>query len=220
MTNFWKGPTWIHKECEGVGLATTKNQFLPSARILRDAEQYRRLYMNSSDSSIAIMIRLEHAILMCRRSSKNTIPKCIEKLSGVLEDLQAGTHGVPMIAADIGKYGSMPWTMAIPNQREASQAKDLIKSTMMNIFKSSSMSIENWEESFAKAAGGQKNGGYIAALQRTIASQAECLVLMGGGNFQEMALEDYLRYHKNRRKPCVHLICIDGALESILKRTH
>ncbi len=221
MLSLWRGPICIHKECEGVGLAT-KNQFLPSARILRDAEQYRRL---SSDSSIAFMIRLEHIILMSRRSSENTIPKCIEKLSGVLEDLQEGTHGVPMIAADIGKYGSRSWTWGIHNEQEVSQAKDLIKSMMMNIFKSSSMSFENWEESFVKAAGGQNTSGYIAALQRTIASQAECLVLMGGGNFQEMALVDYLRFQKNRRRePCVHLICVDGGkLESVLnsaKRTY
>ena len=34
-------------------------------------------------------------------------------------------------------------------------------------------------------AGGIKDSGYIAQLERT---QVECLVLVGGGNFQELAL--------------------------------
>ena len=46
------------------------------------------------------------------------------------------------------------------------------KSTMSELT-SHTLSFEEWEESYVKAAGGVTNSGYIAALQRTIASQAD-----------------------------------------------
>ena len=60
---------------------------------------------------------------------------------------------------------------------------------------------------FTNATKRIENSGYIAALQRTLASQAECLVLAGGGNFQELAMRDYMRNHPNKRNWCIHAVC-------------
>ena len=72
------------------------------------------------------------------------------------------------------------------------------------------MSFEVWEETFVTAADGVTTPGYIAALQRTLASQANCLVLMGGGHFQDLALQEYKRLHPVKKKACVHYVCVDN----------
>ena len=57
------------------------------------------------------------------------------------------------------------------------------------------------------------SGGYIAALQRAIASRADCLVLAGGGNFLKMALYQYLDNHPKRADQCVHFLCVPKGFE-------
>lgn len=81
------------------------------------------------------------------------------------------------------------------------------KLLIMDLY-SNKLTFEEWEESFNKATGGVKNNGYIAALQRTLASRAKCLVLVGGGSFQELALKDYLKNHPNKEDHCIHLLAL------------
>ena len=63
--------------------------------------------------------------------------------------------------------------------------------------------FDQWEQRFIDSLGGVTDRGYVAALQRVLASssKAACLVLMGGGRFQELSLESYL-YHT--REPATH----------------
>ena len=51
--------------------------------------------------------------------------------------------------------------------------------------------------------------GYVAAIQRTIASRADCLVLVGGGHFLKLALGDYLKFHPNHSSWCIHTVCME-----------
>ena len=53
--------------------------------------------------------------------------------------------------------------------------------------------------------GGMTDRGYVAALQRLLASRVDCMILLGGGDFQAFAVTDYLEYHKIGKK-CVHVI--------------
>lgn len=68
------------------------------------------------------------------------------------------------------------------------------------------VSMLDWERSFVLAAGGETNKGYIAALQRTVASRAENLILMGGGNFQSLAVQDYMIFHGPMK--CAYMVCM------------
>ena len=53
---------------------------------------------------------------------------------------------------------------------------------------------------------GSTDRGYIAAIQRVLASRADCLVLVGGGDFQSMAVYDFMNFHNSSK--CVHLVCV------------
>ncbi len=73
--------------------------------------------------------------------------------------------------------------------------------------------FSDWESSFTKAAEHANNPGYIASLQRTIASQADCLILMGGGDFQRLAMIDYLENHSKPTQLCLYLLCFSKSYE-------
>lgn len=214
----WKGPTSPQPDCKHMGRHSTKSQFHPSPRLLRDAN----MYMNSGGNTgynaggntgyNAVMIRLEHAVMLMEQFPGHfSIEDCLQKVIDIERKL-ADANKPPFIAADIGKYGSNSWEWAVSDKEKLAKGKDDTKQAMQTLLRNQ-ISFEKWEGTFVQATGGETDRGYIAALQRTIASRARCLVLMGGGNFQDLALQEYLRIHEDREKRCVHLVCIQNDKE-------
>jgi hypothetical protein len=76
-----------------------------------------------------------------------------------------------------------------------------------------SVSFRNWENTLFNVTGGIKDRSYIAALPRTVASRAVCLVLVGGGNFLRLALHNYLNDHTDPHSWCLHFVCLDGRFQ-------
>ena len=207
---FWHTDT---PNCEKIE-DSIKNQFRPSHRLLHDAKRYEHLYTRHN-LSIAIMIRLEHAVLLTQNNHKYNINTCLDNLVKTFEELKSSNTGIPIITADIGKYGSGSWNKIVKAESRMSslEAQTL---NMIRVLLNHQISLERWEKSFVEAAGGVTNRGYIAALQRVIASRADCLVLMGGGSFQDLALQDYIHFHKDRDKWCIRLICTHN--EALLRQ--
>ena len=218
----WYGPYFAHPECEGID-NDGNTQVHPSRRLLKDAKNYDDLYNNITASDdgvaakkIAIMIRLEHTLLFTQRNSKYSVKKCLQQLVQSSAKLLGKSDRIPILTADIGKYGTQSWSHSVKNKMELAtiekQTKDAIE-----LLLNKKMSLKRWEESFIKAAHGVTNEAYIGALQRTVASRADCLVLMGGGHFQSLALQDYVRLH-SRKKWCVKFICIDNTKQNRFNR--
>lgn len=210
---FRKFGPWFSQEngvkCLSVSDNYTNALYHPSARILRDVERYKELYLNPGNPE-AVMMRVEHVI------SKFSLRKCL----GILVSVTTNKSGqgrteahednnIPMVAVDFGKYGSNSWEWYVKDDDVKNQAMADSKEALRVILKNN-MSFEDWEETFTRVTGDKVNAGYIAALQRTLASRAECLVLMGGGDFQELVLRDYLEFHLDDKNRCVHLVCVDN----------
>ena len=74
MFSWWEGLYWFtHPKCEGID-NYGNTQIHPSPRLLKDAKNYDDLYNNITTSDggvvakkIAIMIRLEHTLLLTQR---------------------------------------------------------------------------------------------------------------------------------------------------------
>ena len=209
----WEGPWVTTSQCKDF---TIINQFSPSERLLKDANKYRDLYMGSN-SSLAIMMRLEHAVILTWRNKSYTIDKCLRNLVQISAKLRGKNNATPVITADIGEYGSNSWPQTIRDKEKLALLKTRALNTI-EVLLNHRMSFERWERSFIEAAGGVINRGYIAALQRVIASRADCLVLMGGGSFQDLALQDYIHFHKDRDKWCIRIICADNE-QLLINRT-
>ena len=129
-----------------------------------------------------------------------------------------------MVTLDIysymGKFGSGVWSdLETKHGVDVDGLKEKSKELLNSLF-DNQLGLYEWEESFTQATNGIENSGYIAALQRTLASRTKCLILVGGGTFQDLALKDYLRIHPKREDWCVKLVCIYKNEDSFMNVIH
>ena len=212
----WRTPWYVANsshvasKCQEMKLKSKKAQFRPSPQLLADVKYYKERFLNSSNS-LAVMLRLERMLLLLkkRENIEKEMKKCLDEVVSTASDIwqRKNQRGIPMVTLDLGKYGSGSWVSSMDvNKFNWNMIMKLAKDTLSTLF-NSQWGFEEWERSFIKAARRHENSGYIAAVQRTLASQAECLVLAGGGNFQELAMRDYMRNHPNKGSWCIHLVC-------------
>ena len=211
--NKWSTPWLIPNDnaedpnkCKDVGRNSTKEQFMPSARLIVDAKHYENMYLNSQNE-VALMVRFEHMLNYIKQqtlsspdSKKITVDDCVADTIRAMKEKQIS--GSPMVTLDVGRFGSDSIEMKI--RAMLIEKSKLILTSLFN----NGLSFEEWEDSFTKATGGVEHGGYIAALQRTLASRAKCLILVGGGNFQDLALKDYIKNHPNKTDQCIEFVCV------------
>ena len=165
----------------------------PSKQILEDAQKYLKLHFDNRPY-VAIIARIERLVLHL----KHNITSCSETVLKVLNEIETNHHRVKrFLAMDVGKFGSGGATALKP------AGEVLFKAVYGNAW-----SFNEWEKTFELFALGNSSA-YIANLQRTIASQAECLITFGGGSFQEKAELAYLRNHPDPSSQCVYHVCIE-----------
>ena len=175
----------------------TRVQFRPSEKIIRDAQTYKDTFLGG-ENRLAIMLRIERIVIDSRyaRNYLTAVMKCFNEVFELKKKLAMNFN--PLVTMDIGgEYGTA-----------TSELRGSVQEYSIKAFESlynNTWSVSEWEKSFVKAAGGVTDRGYIAALQRVLASRADCLVLVGGGDFQAMAVLDFMQYHNS--KECIHVVC-------------
>lgn len=180
----------------------TKVQFQPSKRLIGDAMKYKSMYLGK-ENKLAVMLRVERIVKFYLKEEGNhskSLKECLQEVVNLSDRYGGGLR--PLVTLDIGRFGS---------KTIHDFEKDILSlswETLVSLYHNQ-WSVRGWENSFVQATGGVTNKGYIAALQRTIASRADCLVLMGGGSFQALAVLDYLTYHRaDSKEKCIHLVCV------------
>lgn len=205
-----------HK-CLGVGYSSDKEQFHPSPRLLSDVDHYENMFLGSG-YNVAVMFRIERLLLYLPtlrhkdKKMKWTVDKCLDEVIRVTKELQR--YDKPIITLDLGKFASSSWVRRSHKMTNLTTVK--VESRISSLFEGG-WNLKDWEESFTKATGGIEDKSYIAALQRTLASRAECLVMIGGGSFQELAINDYIRNHPRKEDQCIRSVCTTN-VEYIFKR--
>ena len=121
------------------------------------------------------------------------------------------------LTLDVGKYGSksVEWVLGLSKYNLKNKSSDVITSVkkIVPALYGQKWTFKEWEESFIKATDGIENPGYIASLQRTIASRADCLILMGGGDYHRLALHGYLELHPDTSQQCLRFVCFRKGLQ-------
>ena len=182
----------------------------PSPRLISDVKFYEKTFLNSHND-VAVMFRLEHIYRFLKHQTDGnssdpwTLEKCFHKAIETTLSLQ--NRGRPMITVDLGKYGSATVSSELRSIISEKKLTEKTISLMSPLFGDKISSFEEWEDSFSQTTEGVENSAYIAALQRTLASRAKCLILVGGGTFQKMSYDDYIINHPNKEDQCVNLIC-------------
>ncbi len=167
---------------------------VPSAEILSNAKKY---YTKVAENfTVGILARIEkiHA------NHRLTFMKCVEKAVQTKEDLykKRGLTNL-FLAMDVGKYGST----SIGANQVLTQGQTLFN----KLYTQENWTFQEREESFSSIASSD-NVAYVANLQRTIAAKATCLILIGGGSFQEQTEEWHReQFHPELSNQCIYTIC-------------
>ena len=206
----------------------------PSLRLQQHMLNYRSNILHAN-KTIAIMLRVERFLtLKSSGRSSETLESCLTKTQQLYAELRQQaqwTDSQPYLTLDIGQFGSgiMQSSSLVSRFGESlDRVTHLVTKLLVNVYNGRWKTIEEWEKSFVEATEGVVERGYVAMMQRGIAVESDCLILMGGGSYQEVAARQYLEAHPNPSEQCLHTFCAATSLTKSLaqargereRRTH
>ena len=184
----------------------------------QDASRYLEVIDDLQDnsdreisSSIGVMVRLEWFLIKHRENSLEMIRDCLDQVKTTTKRLAGGGNDRVVLALDVGRYGSGSFGATL----RLNHISDVYFETVLGEVKDfvqllydGKLTFDMWENSYAAVANDNSDRSYIATLQSEVASRAKCLVLMGGGHFQALALKKYVT-HNPLNHDCMYKICHD-----------
>ena len=224
--SLWRGPWSIDKLTTAPQSSNDyldNQKFRDSPKLQYSMRTYQKKFLTSHGASdsryVAVMIRAEHSVLQFQSlwstNISDDINKCLNQLQIKTNEAmkEIGTNEL-LVTSDVGYYGSSSWndTMSSPSKGNKTDVLNRVKRSVERLYEGrKEWTFEDWEHSFNEASDGIVDRGYIAALQRVLAtsSNAACLILMGGGLFQELSLENYLQHTSHQtHSRCIHMVCM------------
>lgn len=202
-----------------------------SPHLLKHVEKYEQLFLQPR-TTVAVMLRSEHLINWVagqsgRKDGELNKAKLNQTVQGYLDEVVKVTknlkkwfpEGKTFVTLDAGRYGSGSWRSMFP-RIGYSEGKSIMLEALKKRVESlieNSMTFKEWEDSFLQVTGNITDGGYIAALQRTIGSRADCLVLVGGGTFGLGAISEYVHSHPKVSDHCYKFLAMAAGYRSLYK---
>ena len=213
IINEWSYSTSLVKNCEYCSafncVKFNNNQYsklMPSARLKEDANFYLKEVLNATSISVAIMIRTERLFWTLKNAARviQTLTSLLDLYTDIITknggNLLPGAK--PLITVDIGTFGSTSgYGPEFANYTEI--IVSIFEYLLSNVY-SREWNLELYEKGLVTATGGVKESGYIAGLQRVLASRATCLVLCGAGHYQALAEHYYRLEHPKSVNQCIY----------------
>ena len=205
---------------------------VPSRQLLQESSAYRERYLGGKAKGIhlSVMIRVERVIEQSAEGGHSAIArqnktkrrayldKCFTTLLETVK--RFGNKRRPFVMTDVGRFSSNSWNRILSELNYSqTEAKHVFNTTKKAVEVLVNQQFDEWEESFVHSTwhtNHWQSPAYIAALQRAIAINSDCLLLFGGGNFQEVALSAYLHKHSNKSTHCIHFVCVSRQLKQNL----
>ena len=173
-----------------------------SKRISDDSKKYIKEFLKAEPglyTAISIRTVLRGKYLP-RSNHSSFFHSCIKKLGSVVSSTNL-VNSTKFVAIDLGRFGDSIAGRFI----DENIIKDIETDVFQTIY-NNSLTMQKWEQSFIQASNGITDSGYIAAMQRTIVENSQCLVLFGGrSNFQRSLLSAYKEKHINAS--CIYEVC-------------
>ena len=167
----------------------SNDRMLPSELVAAKADAYVAKYLNGSDY-IAVMARLEKSILALNLR-RDALQYCLNATLSEWRKLRESSGlQTTFLAADMGSHG----TLTSP-EINGTHFEEFVQQIYGD-----KMSVEEWERTFEEVAG-TTDSGYIALLQKLIATRSKCVLFVGGGAFQRHTYRLY-----KQRNPTNHCI--------------
>ena len=128
----------------------------------------------------AELIKVTPQLFYAENGSASDLQDCLDNLLNITRQVEGNSSHKPFVAADVGRYGSGSWK-GVPQTKLQKLVRDKmvqsVKDTVVTLLKGN-LTFKEWEDTFTDVTAGINDRGYIAALQRTIASRADCLVIL------------------------------------------
>ena len=184
--------------------------FHPSKQLASDIKEYSRRYMNGSSRYVAAMFRVgffairEKLKKLPDNVQRNKLLECFRSINQKLITVKNERNlSGSLLTLDVGKYGSIYF------RRENSPFLNgrILNETVPKFFEimfGQSLTQKIWEDSFESAAH-FKFPGYVAIMQKHLAANSQCLILAGGGTFQESTRMFFNEIHPN--SDCILTAC-------------
>ena len=175
-----------------------------SKRILDASQNYISTILKSQPGKYtAISIRTVMRARFIPENDQSTFfHNCFRKLGSIISSTKIINNSTIFLALDLGRFGD--------RVAKNYMHKDVINNIETEVFQTvynNSLTMQKWEQTFVQATNGIKDKGYIAAVQRTIVENSQCLILLGGkSNFQQTLLLTYKEKHK---ETCIHEVCYE-----------
>ena len=208
---------------------TGRSLIYASSHLLKDVQRYENLFLLPR-TALAVLIRSEHLIIWAAMNcetkegevNKTKLMQVLHVHLNTIIDTARNTkrriaQGRTFVTFDAGKYGSSSWRSMFSRGGYSELREPILqalKETVLSLDDSFD-TFEEWEESFNESTGGITDAGYIAALQRTIGSRADCLILAGGGTFGLGALSEYVHHHPDTSEHCYQFLAMETKYQTL-----
>ena len=185
----------------------------PSQKIITAYKSYVSRYIGDH-KYVGIVFRTHHVLYHSPQTGNvveqdKYLLRCSNKLGNVLDKVREKWK--IFLAYDMGMYGSKKYSTKM--EKRLSPLRDQI---FLDVF-NGSLQVEERDEMLKQAAGGITDRGFIAQLEKVIATNADCIILLGiSSSFVRSSARQYMSLHATNR--CVVSICSE-AFRDVNKRT-
>jgi len=183
--------------------------FPMSGRITQAYQFYKSQYIGDH-KYIGIVFRTHHVLYFSPLAGNFTnkikyLLECSKKMGNVLDKVREKWK--IFLAYDLGTFGSKAY--ATRQDMNLAPLRDQIFLDTFN----GSLKVKEREEMLKQAAGGITDRGFIAQLERTIATNADCIVLLGPhSGFVRSSAALYMSKHTTKR--CIISVCSESVYDS------
>jgi len=184
----------------------------PSQRVLHAYENYVSNYIGNH-KYVGIVFRTHYVMHQFAGSfskKRNHVLNCSKKLNHVLNKIR--NKWEIFLAIDLDTFGSQSDDYFDHTDKRFITIRDQVFQDVFNY--SYSLEVEQRDERLLKAAGGIKDRGFIALLEKTIATHADCIIVLGqGSSFVSSSAGTYISLH-NSTSMCIVSICASDYRDS------
>ena len=220
LINLWKFSFRLTPDCkQGTCASFTdlSSSIQATTQLNKDAGRYvdliDSLWANQTrtNASISVMVRLEWFLIRFRRNSLKKIHSCLARVRTLVKEMSDNKSKAvrTILALDVGQFGSGSFQQTSKiNHIGHEYLQKLIaevKTFVWDLY-DGKMDFDAWEKTFVTATGGISERTYIANLQSLLVSQADCMVYLGGGHYQELAVQKYKSNHPLQNQ-CLQRVC-------------
>ena len=190
----------------------------PSKRILKAFEAYKSQNIGNK-KYVGIVFRTHHVFAYNKYAGNFTgmsqvLLQCSRQLKEELDTVRDSYE--IFMACDLGLFGSKKYSTYRVGR--LLPLRDQIYQDVFN----GSVTVKGRDEKLKEAAGGLTDRGFMAELERVIATNADCIILLGAkSGFVNAAARSYISLHPGEK--CIIPICFNKVLDSIgkaLSRSH